>query len=350
MADPDRTPARALSLLQALRQKPYDFGFFAVLRRIENLYADRPRIGLSGHAAEDPVRLAQEPSTAFAPATLSAFEPGRDGRPPRLVGNFLGLLGPNGPLPIHITEYARERQRNAGDPTLVRFLDLFHHRMLSLFYRAWAINRPAVSFDRPQDDRFAAYVGALFGLGLPSLRQRDTFPDLARLHYAGLLAGQTRPAAALIAILKGFFAMPVAIQECVGGWLHLAPGMRSRLGAHAGGALGRSAVLGARVWSVQHKFRIAFGPLSLAQYLRLLPGESSLARLVPLVRFYAGDEFEWDVNLILHAAEVPALSLGGTARLGWTSWLGARRRGGDADDLCLNPRRWRAAAAATPIT
>jgi type VI secretion system protein ImpH len=333
MADADRTATHALSLLRDLQERPYDFGFFQAVRRLENLYRDKPRTGTSGHASDDPVRLVQEPTTAFAPATLASFTPGAGKAKPRLSSYFFGLLGPNGPLPIHLTEYGRDRLRNAGDATFVRFLDLFHHRLLSLFYRAWAINHPAVSFDR-----FSAYVGALFGLALPSLRNRDAFPDVARLHYAGLFANQTRHRSGLTAILRNFFHMPVTIREFTAGWLHLGEDMRWRLGrSRESGTLGRTATIGARVWSCHHKFRIAFGPLSLAQYMRLLPGGDSLRRLVPLVRFYVGDELDWDVNLILTREEIPPLRLGEEGRLGWTTWLTAPLRPRDADDLRLNP-------------
>jgi len=140
MADADRTATHALTLLRDLQERPYDFGFFQAVRRIENLYRDKPRTGASSHASDDPVRLVQEPTTAFAPSTLASFTPGEGKAKPRLSSYFFGLLGPNGPLPLHLTEYGRDRLRNAGDATFVRFLDLFHHRLLSLFYRAWAIN------------------------------------------------------------------------------------------------------------------------------------------------------------------------------------------------------------------
>ena len=85
-----------------------------------------------GAAGDDPVRFGQLPSLAFAPSTIAQFVPASDGRPPRLLELFFGLLGPNGPLPLHLTDYARERMTRWHDPTLVRFLDVFHHRMLSL--------------------------------------------------------------------------------------------------------------------------------------------------------------------------------------------------------------------------
>jgi type VI secretion system protein ImpH len=276
----------------------------------------------------------------FAPSALAGWEAGEEGRPPRLLVHFFGLFGPDGPLPLHLTEYARDRRRNAHDPTLQRFADVFHHRALSLFWRAWADSRPTVSFDRPEEDRFARYVGSLIGLGMDSFRDRDAMPDLTKLHFAGHLAGQTRHAEGLADILSSFFTMPVRVECFVGGWLSLPEGDRTRLGAGAasaalGGAKG-SILLGGRVWSRQHKFRLVFGPLSLADYSRLLPGGISFRRLIPIVRNYAGDTLEWDVNIVLKREEVPKTTLGRAGRLGWTTWVGTRRNETDAADLFLD--------------
>ncbi len=337
MASPDRTQDDVVALFEALRRAPYAFHFFQALRRLECLYRDRPRLGKATQLADDPVRLAQEPSLAFAPATLAAFDPGSDGRPPRLSEYFLGLFGPQGPLPLHLTEYARDRLRNHGDYTFARFADVFHHRMLSLFYRSWADAQPTVSFDRPETDRFHVYVGAPFGLGMPSLWNRDAVPDLAKLHYAGRLVGQTRNSEGLQAILADFFKLPVTLETFVGHWLRLADTSRCRLGeTPATGQLGMTAVIGARVWDCQYKFRIVMGPMGWAEFQRFLPGSDSLRRLVAWVRNYIGDELLWDFNPILKKEEVPPLQLGAGTRLGWTTWLTSRPLTRDADDLKLD--------------
>ena len=191
MAITHRTAARALALQQSLQEKPYKFNFYQALRQIECKHPDAPRLGQSLKPVDDPVRLAQQPSMAFAPSTIASFESAEAGRPPRLETFFFGLFGPNGPMPLHFTEYARDRLHNADDPTLCRFSDIFHHRMLSLFYRAWADAQPTVSYDRPHEDRFSHYVGATMGLGMPSLRRRDEMPDNAKLYHAGILSNQT---------------------------------------------------------------------------------------------------------------------------------------------------------------
>lgn len=337
MACENRTSSTIVAFTRTLRQEPYKFDFFQALRRLECLYRNKPRIGQSRRLADDFLRLAQEPSMAFAPSTLASFKPGRDGRPPRLSQYFLGMLGPNGPLPLHLTEYARDRLRNFDDPTLIRFLDIFHHRILSLFYRGWASAQPTVSFDRPEADRFAVYIGSLVGLAMPSLRERDAVPDLAKLHYAGRLVCQTRHTEGLQAIVADFFKLPVSIEQFIGHWLTLPPDCHCLLGSSPEtGTLGVTAAIGERVWDCQHKFRIVLGPMSFADYRRLLPGGDSLKRLVAWVRNYIGDELIWDVNLVLRKDEVPPLKLGKTAQLGWTAWLTSGPLSEDADDLKLD--------------
>lgn len=338
MADDDRAPPHALEFYDALRAAPYAFDFFQALRRIDALNRDKPRLGEAARLADDPVRLGQTPSLIFAPSTLASFEPAAEGRPARLSSYFFGVFGPSGALPLHITEYARDRIRNSGDLTFSRFVDVFHHRMLSLFYRAWAASQPAVSFDRQRADRFAAYVGSLFGLGLPSLRDRDAMPDLAKLHFSGRLANQTRNAEGLRAIIGDYFKLPVEIEQFIGDWVSLPRNSLCLLGhTPETGTLGSTASIGERIHVYHHKFRILFGPIGFADYARLLPGGKSLSRLVPIVRNYVGDEFSWDVNLILLKDEVPALKLGQAGLLGWTTWLGTRRSECDAGELLLDP-------------
>jgi type VI secretion system protein ImpH len=333
---PQPPVAPTSGLPPAVEEAPHRFGFHALLRLFEARNPSRPRLGRSLRPAQDTIRLGQEPSVTHTPASLAGLEPGQGGLPDRLLVHLFGLFGPDGPLPLHITEQARDRQRNAGDSTLRRFIDLFHHRTLSLFHRAWADVRPTVSFDRPAEDRFGHYTGALIGLSTEGLRDRDAMPDLTKLHFAGLLAGQTRHADGLAAILSAFFVMPVRVESFIGAWLTLPTTDRTRLGHGPRTAeLGATSLLGGRVWSRQHKFRLVFGPLSLPEYERLLPGGLSFHRLVPIVRNWAGDALAWDVNIVLRRDEVPELRLGQQGRLGWTTWLLPRPDPTDAADLFL---------------
>jgi type VI secretion system protein ImpH len=347
MAGTKRPAPLVVEALEWLQREPYKFDFVQALRLLECAHADRPRLGETSRAGEERVRLAQLASLAFAPATIAAAETDAGGRL-RLEVSFLGLLGPNGPLPLHLTEYVRDRTRNEGDWTLVRFLDIFHHRALSLFYRASASGRAAISLDRPDEDRFSLYIGSLIGLGLPTVRGRDAVSDWAKQSFAGHLVRHARNSEGLRDILEDFLQLPVSIDEFVGHWIELPADGCLRLGTTPDqGVLGESFTIGARIWDCQYKFRVVVGPIDFEDFKRLLPEGKSLSRVVALVRNYVGDEFAWDLQLILKKQEVPPFELGSQGRLGYTMWLGSRPPDRDPDDLCLDESRAKSRRRAT---
>jgi type VI secretion system protein ImpH len=337
MVREDRTATSGLKLLRDLAEKPWRFDFFQALRRLECVHADRPRLGTSVRAADDSVHLGQRVEMTFAPSTIAGVRSRKDG-PPRILVRFFGLFGPNGPLPLHLSDWVHERSHNYDDETFARFADMFHHRMLSLFFRAWANAQPTVSYDRPDADGFADRVGSLFGIGMPRLKSRDALPDRTKLFFAGHLSCQTRHPEGLLAMVRAFFGISATLREFVGEWIHLPQANRYRMGESPDtGCLGESLVVGARIWDCQTKFRIVLGPMDYDEFQRLLPGGESLPRLVALVRNYCGHELNWDVNMILRKEAVPDLRLGAQGRLGWTTWLRSRAFEEDAENLYLSP-------------
>lgn len=345
MASRDGSGPDDLTQFQRLIDDPQAHHIFFALRLIEARFADAPPLGRSRRPREDRVRMAQEAELAFPPTSIRSFTAPGAG-PGELVNRFFGYFGPHGPLPTHLTEYARDRQIHGGDPTLVAFLNLFTHRFMSLLHRAWVTGQPAPDFDRGPGGRIETRVAALAGLLGPAFRDRDAMPDLARLRFAGFLAPVPKNPDALAAMLSSLFRVPVQVQEFIGCWLALEPGDQSRLGAL--GTLGRDAGLGSAVWSRNAKFRLRIGPLTRDQFERLLPGGESLPRLVAAVRALAGDELDWDANLILRAEDVPPPVLGQGARLGLTTWIGARRPGRDAAELLLDPHVHQGAPSPAP--
>jgi type VI secretion system protein ImpH len=335
MADAAGQSIDALSVMRELETRFASYEFYAALRRIECATPDAPRLGKSARAADESVRLGQVPSLTFAPAMFAEAERRADGRL-WLGGVFFGLFGPNGPLPLHLTEHAHDRRHNFRDHTLARFADIFHHRLLCLFYRGWADAQPTVHGDRPASDRFRTYVGALAGMGQATLRDRDAMPDPMKLHYAGRLSGQVRNPEGLRAVLEDFFGERVRIREFQGEWMQLSGEDHLCLGkSPRSGLLGLSSTLGARVWGAQSRFRIVLGSMPFRSFERFLPGSTALGQLSAMVRNYVGYELAWDLQLIIDRDAVPGVRLGGGARLGWNSWLGSNQRARDADDVVL---------------
>jgi len=336
MAVAPRQSADAVRLLQDLETRFASYEFFAAMRRVECALPELPRLGRAARAADEAVRLGQVPSLTFAPAMFVEAQRHADGML-WLGGVFFGVFGPNGPLPLHLTEYAHDRRHNFRDPTFARFADIFHHRLMCLFYRGWADAQPTVQSDRPDTDRFRAYVGALVGVGQETLRNRDAMPDPAKLYHAGRLSPEIRNPEGLEVLLEDFFAERVRIREFQGEWMALAEEDRLYLGrSRSSSTLGLNATVGLHVWGAQSRFRIVVGPMALQQFERFLPGSTALKQLAAMVRGYVGFELQWDLQLILKRSEVPGAQLGTGTRLAWTSWLASSSRVRDADDVVLS--------------
>jgi type VI secretion system protein ImpH len=322
-----------------MAERPFDYDFYRAVRLLENLFASQPRVGHSEKLADDYVRFGQNPSLAFAPSTLEAVLPGMDERTTRVLVRFLGMLGPNGPMPSHITDFVRERLMNGRDPTMARFLDVFNHRVISLFYRAWASAQKSVDFDRPAQARFVDYIGSMFGIGMKSLQHRDEVPDRAKLYFSGRLSCQTRNSEGLGAILQDFFGIRTIILEFFGAWMTIPPANQCRLGeSPETGALGRTAIAGSRKYEGQLKFRIRMGPMKMAKLQSLVPSGPAFQRVKAWVLNYIGYEYLWDLQCVLEASEVRTACLGKSGQLGWTSWTTSKPVTKDAEDAIFTPQ------------
>ena len=311
--------------LDRLAQEIGKFDFVSALRWLDCAHPEKPRLGDSINIADESVRLSQSVSLGFKGVALDSLQTGRGRHDYRLLVNFLGLLGTNGPLPLHFTEYATQREMHHSDPTFREFLDIFNHRMLSLFYRAMTDFDPSINLDRPQQNRFDIFVGALGGVGLAGSRDRDQVPDYLKFLNAGWMGNRCKTPDGICSIVGEYFDLPVRVGEFVGGWLDLPPDARSVLGGPDGNvSLGRSAYIGKRVWSITHKFKVVLGPLDWTQYLSFRPGGQRSRVLYEVIRNYVGDEWDWDLELEVEQGLTHRIRLDRSASLGFSSWLVSR--------------------------
>ena len=352
-----RSPEERLErLFSRLAADATQFDFYYVMRHIDATVPGTVPLGRAARPLAEPVRLTQQPSLIFAPSALHQYRPGVAARGcGRLSVYHFGLFGPNGALPQHLTEYVQERILHANDPTMARFCDIFQHRMILLFYRAWADCQAVTSLDHPERNAFGRFAASLVGLGQDSLRNRDLVPDHLKLHHAGHLARQTRNVEGLARPLAALLRVAVKVEEYCLQWLVLADADRTCLASvgvavdasqrlqigQESSRLGQGAIAGQRVPDVQHKFRLWLGTMGLRQFERLLPGVDSFFQVRDWVRNYLGVELAWDARLVLEKAQVPAARLGHYGQLGWTSWLAmpVGKRLLDADDVVLDIER-----------
>ncbi len=327
MAAPGRTCDRDLSqtrLRELLEDEPFRFRFFQAVRLLGRLFPGRESVGRFVDPESEVVRFRARQSTSFPAGELHDID--WSTTTPRLTVNFMGLTGSSGVLPLAYTEMVMERVR-ARDTALRDFLDIFNHRLISLFYRAWQKYRSAGEYEVGCQDPLTERLLDLVGLGTPGLRRRQTVPDEALMFYSGLLAQHPRSAMALQQILSDYFDVPAEVVQFVGAWYRLDCNSVTRLddSRNAAQCLGGGAVIGEEVWEQQAGVCIRLGPLSLQRYLDFLPDGVAYEPLRSLVRFYFNDELDFHLQLVLHREQTPTLELGAEGptapRLGWLAWV-----------------------------
>lgn len=315
---------------------PETMGFFELLRRLER---DQMRFGRSGGPSREPARLGQRARLTFGTRDVAGFHPGT---PPKVDVEVLGLLGPEGALPLHLTRWVLSRLSDrwftegsdaASDTTFLDFCNLLQHRMMALYWRAWGDARPEVQIEHEAAGRVRAFVEALAGVALPGTKPK--VPDAQtrlKMRHATALGRQVYSVERLTAYLSDVLEAPVTLVEFLGTWTEIPPRLQSRLGQqHA--QLGRSAVVGSRSFQRQSLVELRVGPMTLARFTEFLADAALIQRLRHAIRHAMGREMEFNLRLILDAREIPDTRLG-HSQLGRTTWL-APKRDRDADDLRL---------------
>jgi type VI secretion system protein ImpH len=319
-------------------------GFAALMLLVERLRAADPDPGGAAAPHEEPVRFRHDPALGFATADVAQVryvtlppDPHELARRTvlEITTTFLGLTGTVSPLPGYVAEDVAQEVAQAQEerPRQREFLDLFHHRILSLFRRAAAAHDPSAGYRTDQSDAWSRRILALAGKDAAGGELPADVPAWFLLRCAPLLAERQVTAAALEAALEDDLRdalgdARVELEQLVGTWVPLAPEDRTRLGV-AAAELGRSAVLGARVFDRAGKFRVVIGPLDRAGYGRFADGALA-ARASRIVCALAGRALEHEVVLRLapEAAPPPSLSAAGAFRVGRNAWLG--RQGAEA--------------------
>lgn len=364
---------------ELLFERPYRFDFFQAVRLLSRIAPDRQAVGGDALPTDEVARFRALLALDFPASSIQNLDrPRRDGLPPTLTQAFLGLYGPSGALPRHYTELLLTRVHHSNplrrDLALREFLDIFNHRLVSLFYRAWEKYRPWLTFEeaeagaekaareggahlrsytlerRPRVDIFGQTLLDLAGTGAPALRYqasereslapRREVADETTRYYVGLLAQRRRSAIGLESLLQDYFELPLKVAQFQGQWLTLPPEHQARMGRDtAPPRLGVDTVIGERIWERQGKFRVRVGPLRYREFVEFLPSGKAYRPMAHLTRLYVGQQFDFDLQLVLRAAEVPSCRLAGQGslggRLGWDTWVASRDFEEDVADAVL---------------
>lgn len=263
----------------------------------------------------------------------------------------LSLLGVAGALPLHYTEALLQFQRQHRDDSARAFMDVFSHRAVMLFYEAWRKNQLALHHERRGEPMFLSLLLSMAGVSAASGRRQwhdgsaDSPVDHVLAYHAGQLQQRTVSAGQLEQLLLAQFRVPVKVEQFIGGSYVLPLGSRFHLGrsdpdsVHAGtGLLGRSAMLGERMWQRDLRVRLVLGPLRRVEFGRFLPGGKGARALRQLLMALTGPSLDYEVKLSLDAREVTGCTLHGQrpheqGRLGWDTFMVTKPVNCDRDDV-----------------
>lgn len=324
-----------------LFEEGHRFDFYQAVRLLEMLHPDTTPVGEGSEPEKEAVRFKSRVALAFPATDVSELTPLRHGGgPAEMTVNFMGLAGCTGPLPTPYTELILERVWHK-DTALRDFLDIFNHRLISLLYRVHKIHRLGFEDISPEKSNFATYLFCLIGLGTKGLLGRMRVRDRSLLSYTTFLAQQPRSMIALERLLSHYFKTTISGVPLCGQWRHIEEDQVTQIGASGQNrTLGHNAVLGTRIWDQQGKFQIRVGPIALREFLDFLPIGTGFIPLCELIRFYVGEELEFEIRLLLANKETPESRLGSPygPRLGWTSWLKTGKPEVEYDHVRLSPR------------
>lgn len=349
---PVSTPVPFRAPVEQLIGEPHGFGFFQAVRLLDRWLGQgqAPGVGLQKLQFHNSVSLSF-PASEIESMHVSWRDPQAVQLPDNvdkidLTPACMGLLGVTGALPLFYTEWLGQVEQRGRDPSARAFLDVFSHRSVVLFYQAWRKHRLALQYESDRQRAFLPQVLALAGIGLKGLRQRlepqhGGVSDEGLAYFAGALQQRTLPVAQLQRLLQRYLGVPVAVEPFVGRWYRIPDEGRTHLGVglgQGGGVLGRSAVVGERIWQRNLRMRLTLGPLDHARFRRFLPGGPGERALRHWLGLLLGPSIEFEVRLRLRQDDVKPVALS-TVRadslglLGWDTFLMTRAANADRDDV-----------------
>ncbi|MBI4702753.1 MAG: type VI secretion system baseplate subunit TssG [Deltaproteobacteria bacterium] len=329
--DADLSPAQVEQALAAYGTVARRFSFYRLLYLLERLFPRTPRLGYTGPAREERIRLRAAPSLVFASSDVSelGYRPLADGvRRAQVSVAFLGLYGSASPLPTHFVEEISLSVHQGGPQPVRELLDVLHHRLLTLCYRAWAKYRLSVGYLRDGHDTFTRRM--FCAVGLDGFGKGKTLINpFYFLKFAPLLASKSRSARGLQVVLDELLdGIGVQIEQFVGHWTLIEKPVRNKLGV-ANHQLGEDLVIGRYVYDGSGRYTVVLGPLQYDDYLSFLPGGHRRPFLQSVINTFTPGIHDVMLELHVDLEAAPRFQLASprAATLSRTAWLGGSAAG-----------------------
>ncbi len=312
-----------VDLKKEIQESGHRYQFFSAVQALHRLSPLVVPVGELGPFSQEPVHFRHSTALHFHPGDVENIEIPAEG-PARLTSTFLGLFGAASPLATHFSEDVIEAEQD-DQPTLRAFYDIFHHRLISLYYRAWKKYRLQAGFRLNEEDSSTKRMLCMVGVDAYGARAESCLSRLEILELAPLLSMRARPPRVLILAIRRLLpGVDVTIEQFVERRAEIDPEDRMQLGRKSN-RLGRNFTLGARVLDRSARFRIIMGPMDYDTCETFIPGGARYPILRRVIEQFSRGTLECEVDLLLNKNEIPryclASSRGGS--LGVSTRLGA---------------------------
>ncbi len=324
------------SLKEHLAKHGRSYDFFQAVEMLEYLYPENGKVGYDSVPTKESVRFEPDASFGFSPSEITGIEvqdQSLDSPPVKLNTSFFSLYGRHGALPWHYTKKLISEKREYKKEGMRSFLDIFNHRLISLFYRAGVKYRVPRNYRSNKDNLLYKNISALAGFGTRELAGKLKIEDSRLFKYASTFQ-QPRSSASLEMMISDLFDVKVEIKQFRGEWVKIEKESQCRIGINFfnNNKLGQNMTVGKRTWSVQHKFRINLGPMDYTKYLELSPSSEGYKKLMDTVKFFCGNTLTFDMKYSVKKNTLPGFILNsGKCQLGRSLWLCRPEYSGEKD-------------------
>ena len=315
MNAPDKLPQAGRALLPALLADATQMNFFRFCELMELAAPEQAPLGGTDSLKSEPIRFRSRPKLGFPNREIDAvqFDPDDAAAPPAVRTTFLGLYGVDARMPSYfIDEVAQNRD---GAEPLAAFLDLFHHRIVTQYYRVWRKYRYPAGFRKDAGDKVSSYLLSLTGLGLGTPDIRKAVDTRTLLSTLGLTGQRTRTAEGLAGVLQ--HAVPdatIAVTEFHPVWVNVNDAERRPLGEHC--------LLGRGFTDRSNTVHVRITPQTSESVRGLMPGQPVHDKVMALLRYYLGYEAQAQLEMSVRADLMPQPALNSKqVSLGYTTLL-----------------------------